>query len=67
MGRIERVITAAFGVILLGVGLFAFWQDHLTVPWRLGGGLVLGLFGGNCVLAAYRGKPSWLSRIGPLP
>ena len=63
----ERTFSAVFGALLLGIGIFAFWQDHLSPPWRIGGGLLLALLGGNALFAAYRGKASWLSRLGPLP
>lgn len=67
MSRGERIFSAVFGVLLLAVGIFALGQDHLSAVWRLSGGLLLVLLGGNSLFAAYRGKASWLSRLGPLP
>lgn len=67
MSKGERVFSAVFGILLLGVGIFAFGQDHLSATWRFGGGFLLVILGGNSLFAAYRNKTSWLSRSGPLP
>lgn len=67
MTKGERVFLGALGSVLLGVGVFALGQDHLSSLWRLGAGFVLVVLGGNSLLSAIRGKPSWLSRLGPLP
>ena len=67
MTKGERVFLGVFGSVLLGVGVFALGQDHVSSLWRLGGGFVLVVLGGNSLLSAIRGKPSWLSRLGPLP
>jgi hypothetical protein len=40
---------------------------QMSEIWRVGGGAVLVLLGGNMLHSSWRGKPSWLSRIGPLP
>lgn len=63
----ERVFSAVFGALLTGIGVFALVQDHLSPVWRLCGGLGVVLLGLDSIVAAYRGKASWLSRIGPLP
>ncbi len=63
----ERIFSAVFGALLLGIGIFSLFQDHLSFAWRLGGGFLLALLGFNSLWAAYRGKASWLSRLGPLP
>jgi len=67
MSNPGRVFGAVFGVFLFCIGLFALAQDHLSFAWRLGGGSVLILFGVNSLYAAFQGKESWLSRLGPLP
>lgn len=67
MRKGERIFSAVFGALLLGVGIFALAQGHLSPAWRLVGGLALALLGGNSMFAAYTGNPSWLSRLGPLP
>lgn len=67
MSKGERIFSAVFGMFLLAIGIIAFGQDHLTAAWRFSGGLLLALLGGNSIFAAYRGKASWLSRLGPLP
>jgi Zn-dependent protease len=67
MSRGERTFSVVFGILLLGVGVFALGLDHESPMWRFGGGLLLVLLGGNSLFAAYRNRPSWLSRLGPLP
>jgi hypothetical protein len=67
MGNAERIFSAVFGALLLGLGIFGLFQDHLSFGWRLGGSFLLALLGSNSICAAYRGKASWLSRLGPLP
>lgn len=67
MSKVERAFSAVFGFFLLGVGIYALLLGQAPALWRIGGGVVLALLGGNMLYAAYRCKPSWLSRIGPLP
>jgi len=67
MNKGERIFSAMFGAVLLAVGIVALGQDHLSPAWRYIGGSVLILLGGNALYAAYRGKASWLSHVGPLP
>ncbi len=67
MSRTERIFSAVFGLFLLGVGIYALLLSQAPAPWQIGGGMGVTLLGGNMLHASYRGKPSWLSRIGPLP
>ncbi len=67
MKAFERTFLAVFGAFLMGVGVYAMLFSHAPTPWRIGGGIMLALVGGNMLYASYRGKPSWLSRVGPLP
>ena len=66
-GKGERYFSFAFGLFLVGVGVYALLFSHASDAWRSGGGPALILLGGNMLLSAWRGRPSWLSRIGPLP
>jgi len=67
MKAVERAFLVVFGIFLAGVGVYVLLFSHAPTPWRAGGGVVLALLGGNMLYAAYCDKPSWLSRIGPLP
>ena len=62
-----RLATGLLGLFLVGVGVFVLLRATTTAVVRVSSGLVLVLLGGNMVLSAYRGKESWLSRLGPLP
>lgn len=62
-----RLISAAFGLCLVGAGLYVLLDSAATELLRITAGLVLVLAGGNMVLAACRARASWLSKIGPLP
>jgi len=67
IGKGERLFVFAFGLFLVGVGSYALLFGQTSETWRVGGGAVLVLLGGNMLQSSWRGKPSWLSRIGPLP
>lgn len=62
-----RLLSGAFGTLLIGVGLYAllFAGPLTTLHLVVGPGLVL--LGGNLLASAYAAKESWLSGIGPLP
>lgn len=62
-----RLATGLFGLFLVGVGVFVLLRATTTAAIRVSSGLVLVVLGGNMVLSSYRGKESWLSRLGPLP
>lgn len=66
-GKGERLFGFAFGLFLVGVGFYALLFGQASPAWRIGGGAVLVLLGGNMIQSSWRDKPSWLSRIGPLP
>lgn len=67
MGKAERAFLAGFGLFLFGVGVYAMLFGVASALWNIGGGIVLAAFGANMLYAAYSGKPSWLSWLGPLP
>jgi len=66
-GKTHRIVSGAFGLLLLGIGLYALFFSEAQGVLRYGAGAVLILLGANAIHAAWRAKPSWLSRIGPLP
>lgn len=63
----ERILAAAFGLFLAGVGVYTAFLSGAPLHWAVlvGGGLTL--LGGNLAYSAFSGRPSWLSRVGPLP
>jgi hypothetical protein len=63
----ERVFVAAFGVLLLGVGIYAIGFVEGYAAWRYLGGGVLCALGGNAIYGGITRKSPWISRIGPLP
>jgi cytochrome c biogenesis protein CcdA len=67
IGKGERLFAFVFGLFLVGVGLYALLFSQTSMAWRVGGGAALILLGGNMLQSSWKGKPSWLSRIGPLP
>lgn len=66
-GRIYRLLTATFGLLLIGVGLYALFFADTSSVVRFIGGSALVLAGYNMVSSAYKAKESWLSKLGPLP
>jgi small neutral amino acid transporter SnatA (MarC family) len=67
MKKAGRVISVMVGLFLAGIGFYALLFSQAPALWRIIGGLVLVMLGGNMLYATYSGKSSWLSRIGPLP
>ena len=66
-GRTYRLLSGCFGLFLAGIGVYALvFAEPLTLL-RLAAGAALVVLGGNMVAAAWKGRESWLSRIGPLP
>jgi len=63
----ERAFSAAFGLFLLAIGLYALVLGESPAAWRFIGGAVMAILGGNMLYASATGKPSWLSKVGPLP
>jgi small neutral amino acid transporter SnatA (MarC family) len=66
-GKLYRLLSAAFGSLLLGAGFYALFFAETQVVVRITGGVALILIGFNMVWSAYKAKESWLSKIGPLP
>lgn len=62
-----RVITGVFGLFLTGVGIYAAFFGVVDPIFRIAGGSLFVLIGGNAVWSAICSKESWLSKIGPLP
>lgn len=67
IGKGERLFAFVFGLFLVGVGAYALLFGQTSAVWRLVGGAVLVLLGGNLLQSSWRGRPSWLARLGPLP
>jgi hypothetical protein len=63
----ERMIWFVFGLLLVGIGFYVLLYGETSAARRFGGAAVLVLLGGNSLHSSWRGKPSWLSRLGPLP
>lgn len=64
--RTYRVVGAIFGLLVTLSGLYVL----LDGPWdalRILGAALLLAMGINLLAASWRGRASWLSRIGPLP
>ena len=64
-GPIYRVLMGAFGLFLIGIGLYAIFADPSAM--RIAGGVAIAIVGCNSVYASYNSKESWISKIGPLP
>ncbi|TXL68912.1 hypothetical protein [Zeimonas arvi] len=65
--RTYRLITAALGLLLCGVGACVLILADTAGVVRLAGGAAFVTVGGNMVWSAVTAKESWLSRLGPLP
>ena len=66
--RAERVLAAILGLLTLGLAAAIAWSmrtDGSVTVWALV--VVLAGLGVQSGLSAWRGRRSWLLRIGPLP
>jgi uncharacterized membrane protein HdeD (DUF308 family) len=66
-GKMYRLLTAALGILLAGVGFYALIFADTSLIVRLLGGLACVLAGYNMLSSACKAKESWLSKRGPLP
>ncbi|GIK36091.1 MAG: hypothetical protein AMXMBFR45_03830 [Gammaproteobacteria bacterium] len=66
-GTGHRIFLGAFGLLLLGTGLYALLFSAAGPLLRFGAGIALVVLGANAVYAACTARQAWLSRIGPLP
>ncbi len=66
-GPLHRVFLGALGLLLLGTGLYALALSDAEPLLRFGAGTAFAVLGANAVYSACVGRPSWLSKIGPLP
>jgi threonine/homoserine/homoserine lactone efflux protein len=64
---LHRLFLGVFGLLLMGVGIYALFSASPFTILQLAGGSALVLLGGNMVVSAWRARESWLSRLGPLP
>lgn len=67
MYKLVRLVSAVFGLFLIGAGAYMFRFSEAPLHWVVLAAIALILLGGNLIYSSYRGKRSWLSRIGPLP
>lgn len=65
--RTYRLLSGVFGAFLTAVGLFILLFTGPLTALSVVAGIALVFLGGNMAIAAYCGKESWLSRLGPLP
>ena len=66
--RTYRVITGAFGVMLVAVAVATVAVAESGSPWGARAvALALGLLGLDAIIASVRDTTSMVSRIGPLP
>ncbi|MCE2950287.1 MAG: hypothetical protein ACK515_26630 [bacterium] len=63
----RRAVTAAFGVVFIGLGLAILVAVEPLHLGAAGAALVLALLGGDACMGAWRGKQYLMWRIGPLP
>ena len=64
--KIYRLVTAAFGLLLLAISIAILVVSDRTVGPILAAA-VIGILSIDAIVSVYRNKPSLLSRIGPLP
>ena len=66
-GTLYRIASAILGLLLLSVGIYAWLLPETIGLLRHGAALLFVVLGANALYCAWRAKPSWLTRLGPLP
>jgi hypothetical protein len=61
---VYRLLSAAFGVALLGCGGWVLMADPQPTPASVLGMLVIATLGGNHVWTAIKGREPWASKLG---
>ena len=62
-----RVLSAIFGLFLIGVGIFTVVFGVVVPLYRISLGVLIAVLGAQALWSAIRSKPSWLSQLGPFP
>ncbi len=64
-GRVYRVLSGAFGVFLVVVGIYVVFFGVVEPLICLVAGSLIALVGANTLWAAIQAKASWLFKLGP--
>lgn len=64
-GRVYRVLSGAFGLFLVVVGIYVVFFGVVDPLICIAMGLGIALVGANTLWAAIQAKASWLFKLGP--
>jgi hypothetical protein len=64
-GPIYRILSGLFGVFLVALGIGVIFFGVVSLPIRIGAGLLITLLGAETLWSAIQAKQSWLAKLGP--
>jgi hypothetical protein len=64
-GPVYRILSGLFGIFLVAVGIGVIFFGVVSLPIRIGAGLLITLLGAETLWSAIQAKQSWLAKLGP--
>ncbi|HET7562389.1 MAG TPA: hypothetical protein VFJ87_08435 [Rhodanobacteraceae bacterium] len=64
-GPVYRIFSGLFGVFLVALGIGVIFFGVVSLPIRIGAGLLITLLGAETLWSAIQSKQSWLAKLGP--
>lgn len=64
-GTIYRVLSGLFGLLLIGVGIYAIFFGVVGVFARVSIGLVITVLGAEALWSSVHSRQSWLAKLAP--
>lgn len=62
-GHLYRIVWGVFDLFLAGLGIYVVFFGVVTLPIRIGAGLIITLLGANAAWSAIQSKSSWLAKL----
>ncbi|MEZ5565203.1 MAG: hypothetical protein R3F24_06635 [Gammaproteobacteria bacterium] len=64
-GPVYRFLSSLFGIFLVAVGIYVICCGVVSLPIRIGIGLLITVLGAETLWSAIQSKQPWLAKLGP--
>ena len=64
-GSVYRFLSGVFGIFLIVLGVYAVFFGVVSLPIRVGLGLLIAVLGAETLWSAIQSKQSWLAKLAP--